>query len=419
MMLARQSGSRSGLLVVAVAVLVLLTAGPAPAQETVKIGIAIAMTGAASYVGIGARRGAEIAIDEVNAKGGIKGKKLELVIRDDEHNPVKTVAQTRELVERERVVAMLGASNSASMLAVTPIVNDQLKVPVVCPATDATAITENAAWKEGRENYLFRMGMYGRAQSNFLVNTATQKFGFKKPALLTWTAGWGVTGRSELNRRLGELNLKPVADETYDSADTDITPQLLKIRAGGADAILNYGLVRENVVVMRTRDKLGDKTPYFSAWGLSPHAFARAAGPLAEGTLVSTTLTSDGPQSPERTEFLKKYTQRYGPEMESVTTTFAAYDIIHLYAQVMEKVGTDPKAIRAGLENVAQFKGLIKEFKRPVFTREKHDALHEDDYILARWTGGKLLEVQWDGSTPYVVVDGTKRQIDKATAALR
>lgn len=410
---------RSGFVAAMVAALVLLVGGVARAQDTIKLGISIAMTGPASYVGIGAQRGAEIAIDEINARGGVRGKKLELVIRDDEHNPVKTVAQTRELVERERVVAMLGASNSASMLAVAPIVNDQLKVPIVCPATDATAITENAAWKEGRENYLFRMGMYGRAQSNFLVNNAVQKFGYRKPALLTWTAGWGVTGRAELNRRLGELTLKPVADETYDSADTDITPPLLKIRAAGADAILNYGLVRENVVVVRSKEKLGDKTPYFSAWGLSPHAFARAAGPLSEGVLVSTTVTSDGPQSAERTEFLKKYAQRYGPEMESVTTTFAAYDIVRLYAQVIEKVGTDPKAIRAGLENVPYFRGLIKEFKRPVFTREKHDALHEDDYILARWTDGKLLEVQWDGDRPYVMVDGTKRYFDKATSVLR
>jgi branched-chain amino acid transport system substrate-binding protein len=412
-------GRQAGGAVVAAMAFVLIFGGPAPAQDSITLGISIAMTGPASYVGVGARRGAEIALEEINGRGGVRGKKLELVIRDDEHNPVKTVAQTRELVERERVVAMLGASNSASMLAVTPIVNDQLKVPIVCPATDATAITENAGWKEGRENYLFRMGMYGRAQSNFLVNNAVQKFGYKKPALLTWTAGWGVTGRAELNRRLGELGLKAVADETYDSADTDLTPQLLKIRAAGADVILNYGLVRENVVVMRSKEKLADRSPYFSAWGLSPHAFPRAAGPLAEGVFVSTTVTSDGPQSPERTEFLKKYAQRYGPEMESVTTTFAAYDVVRLYAQVIEAVGPEPKAIRAGLENVPSFRGLIKDFKRPVFTREKHDALHEDDYILARWTGGKLLEVQWEGDRPYVIAEGTKRFIDKATAALR
>src|SRR5262245_11782549 len=110
----------------------------AQAQEPIKIGFAGALSGPASFVGVEIKRGAEIAIDEINAKGGISGRKLVLISRDDEHNPVKTVAQYRELVEREKVVAIVGATNSASMLAVAPIVNDTLKVPVVCPATDAT-----------------------------------------------------------------------------------------------------------------------------------------------------------------------------------------------------------------------------------------------------------------------------------------
>jgi branched-chain amino acid transport system substrate-binding protein len=291
---------------------------------------------------------------------------------------------------------------------------------VVCPATDATKITENDAWAQKRDNYVFRYGMFGRGQSNFLVNMAVQKFGYKKAALLTWTAGWGVTGRGELTRRLGELQMKPVADETYDTADTDISPQFLKIKAAGAEAVLNYGLVRENVYVVRAKDKIGDKTPYFSAWGLATPAFWRAAGNLGEGVLVSTTITADGPQPPERMEFLKKYWTRYGPDMDFVPGTFAAYDIVHLLAHVMEKVGTDPKAIRAGLENVPSFKGLVKDFKRPVFTRDRHDALQEEDFVLGRWTNGKLLQVHFDQEGPYVMLDGgSKRYIDKATLALR
>ncbi|MBN9440686.1 ABC transporter substrate-binding protein, partial [Bosea sp. (in: a-proteobacteria)] len=96
----------------------------------IKIGYAGALTGPAAFTGIDIRRGAELAIADINAKGGVKGRKLELVARDDEHNPVRTVAQYRELAEREGVVAMIGATNSASMLAVTPIVNDTLKVAV-------------------------------------------------------------------------------------------------------------------------------------------------------------------------------------------------------------------------------------------------------------------------------------------------
>ena len=121
----------------------------------IKVGYSGALTGPAAFTGIDIRRGAELAIADVNSRGGIKGRKLELVARDDEHNPVRTVAQYRELAEREGVVAMVGATNSASMLAVAPIVNDTLKVPVIMPATDATAITENDAAKTGRDNFCF------------------------------------------------------------------------------------------------------------------------------------------------------------------------------------------------------------------------------------------------------------------------
>src|SRR5271157_1409489 len=105
----------------AIASLALL--GAARSQD-IRIGYAGALTGPASFTGLDIKRGAEMAVDEINAKGGIKGRKLVLVARDDEHNPVRTVAQYRELVERGKVVAMLGATNSASMLAVAPIVND-------------------------------------------------------------------------------------------------------------------------------------------------------------------------------------------------------------------------------------------------------------------------------------------------------
>lgn len=391
------------------------------ARADIKIGYSGALTGPVAFLGLDIRRGAEMAIESVNAKGGVKGQKFVLVVRDDEHNPVKTVANHRELVEREQVVAILGTTNSASMLATAPIINDQLKVPVLCPATDATAITENDAWKNKRDNYIFRIGMYGRGQSNFLVDSMVKKFGYQKVGLLTWTAGWGVTGRGELNRRLKELGMAPVADETYDTADTDLTPQILKLKKAGAEVIINYGLVRENAFVTRTKQKLGDATPYASAWGIAAPAFWKAAGESAEGVLTSTTVVIDGPQPPERVAVLKKYAEKYKQEMDAPFGFFAAYDIIHLLAEVMNKVGTKPADIRAGLENVPEFKGLITHFKRPVFTRDRHDALTEEDMILGRWTNGKLLQVYYDASKgPYVVLDNNeKKYIDTKTLALK
>ncbi len=315
---------------------------PAQAQEPIKIGFAGALTGPAAFVGVEIKRGAEIAVDEINAKGGIKGRKLLLISRDDEHNPVKTVAQYRELVEREKVVAIIGATNSASMLAVAPIVNDTLKVPVICPATDATAITENDAQRQGRDNYIFRVGMYGTGQANFMVDTMVKRFGHTKVGLLTWTGGWGVTGRGELQRRLKENGLSPVADETFDNNDTDMTPQVIKLRNAGAQSILNYALVRENTFVVQTKEKLRNDIPYVSAWGIAGPAFWRAAGAAAEGVLTSTTVTIDGPQPPERMAFIAEYRRRHNQDMDAAVFGVGAYDAVYLFKTVMERDGTEP-----------------------------------------------------------------------------
>ena len=396
-----------------------LASTSALAQEPIKIGYAGALTGPVAPLGNDIRRGAEIAVDEINAKGGINGRKLLLVARDDEHNPVKTVAQYRELVEREKVVAMVGATNSASMLAVAPIVNDTLKVPVICPATDATAITENDAAKQGRDNYLFRVGMYGTGQANFMVDTMVKKFGHTKVGLLTWTGGWGVTGRGELQRRLKENGLTPVADETFDNNDTDMTAQIIKLKNAGAQSILNYALVRENTFVVQTKAKLSDSTPYVSAWGIAGSSFWKAAGAAAEGVLTSTTITSDGPQPPERMALINEYHKRYNEEISLPASMFGAYDAVKLFALVIARDGIDPVKIRAGLENIPEFKGALKHFTRPVFTKDRHNAITEEDMIMGRWTDGKLLEVKFDDKGPYVDIDDkTKKYIDKTSLKL-
>jgi branched-chain amino acid transport system substrate-binding protein len=406
------TGTRYGLGLAAGAAAVLGMLIPAGAQEPIKIGFSGALTGPAAFVGVEIKRGTEIAIDEINAKGGIKGRKMVLISRDDEHNPVKTVAQYRELVEREKVVAIVGATNSASMLAVAPIVNDALKVPVICPATDATAITENDAHKQGLDNYIFRVGMYGTGQANFMVDTMVKKFGHTKVGLLTWTGGWGVTGRSELQRRLKENGLAAVADETFDNNDTDMTPQIIKLKNAGAQSILNYALVRENTFVVQTKEKLRDGTPYVSAWGIAGPAFWRAAGAAAEGVLTSTTVTIDGPQPPERAAFINEYKRRHNQDMDAAVGV-GAYDAVYLFKTVMERDGTEPQKIRAGLENIPEFKGLVKHFKRPVFARDRHNAVTEEDMVMTRWTNGKMLEIRYDTKGPYVEIDAQTQKIPR------
>ena len=393
---------------------------PARAEDTVKIGFAGPMTGPVSAFGNEIKRGMDMAVDAINAKGGVKGRKIEIVIRDDEFDPVKTVTAYRDLIERQNVVALVGSANSASMLAVTPLLNDHYKVPAICVHTDATAIIHNQAEKEGRDNYLFRLGMFGSGQADFLVDSMVKKFGFTKIGLLTWTAGYGQIGRKELTRRLSELGLKPVADETFETGDTDMTAQLLKLKEAGAQVIMHYGTIKEAVAIFQTRKKLGDPIPFVSSWGIAVPALWKAAGDLAEGTIDSNVVSTDGPQPAERAAVIAAYHARYNQEFDDPASFFDAYDAVMLFAMAMDKAGFEPSAIRAALETIPSYHGAGLIVDHPVFTKERHDGYSLDDMLLGRWTAGKFLRVGYDANGPYVTpAEGQTKQIDPATFGLK
>jgi branched-chain amino acid transport system substrate-binding protein len=397
-----------------------LGAAPAAADETIKIGFAGPMTGPVAAFGNEIKRGIDSAIEAVNAKGGVKGRKLEVVVRDDEFDPVKTVAAYRDLIERQNVVALVGTANSAAMLAVTPLLNDQYKIPAICVHTDATAIIHNQAEKEGRDNYLFRLGMFGSGQADFLVDSVVKKFGLTKVGLLTWTAGYGQIGRKELTRRLGELGIKPVADETFETGDTDMTAQLLKLKDAGAEVIMHYGTIREAVSIFQTRKKLGDPMiPFVSSWGIAVPALWKAAGDLAEGTIDSNVVTVDGPQSPERQAVIDAYHKQYNREFDDPASFFDAYDAVMLFSLAMDKAAFEPSAIRAALEDIPSYHGAGLSVDHPVFTKQNHEGYALDDMMLGRWTSGKFLRIGFDEKGAYVTpAEGAKRRIDPKTFAL-
>ena len=394
-----------------------MTAVPAAAEDTVKIGFAGPMTGPVSAFGHEIERGMDMAVEAINAKGGVRGRKLEVVIRDDEFDPVKTVTAYRDLIERQDVVALVGSANSASMLAVTPLLNDNYKVPAICVHTDATAIIHNQAEASGRDNYLFRLGMFGSGQADFLVDSMVKKFGLTKIGLLTWSAGYGQIGRKELTRRLAELDLKPVADETFETGDTDMTAQLLKMKDAGAQVIMHYGTIKEAVAIFQTRQKLGDPTiPFVSSWGIAVPALWKAAGDLAEGTIDSNVVTTDGPQPPERQAIIDAYHKKYNREFDDPASFFDAYDAVMLFSIAMDKAGFEPAAIRAALEQIPSYRGAGLVVDHPVFTKDRHEGYSLDDMLLGRWTNGKFLRVGYDAEGPFVMPsEGVKKHIDPTT----
>jgi branched-chain amino acid transport system substrate-binding protein len=364
--------------------------------KPIKIGIPQAMTGAVGWAGVTSTRAAQIAADEINAKGGINGRKLELVPRDDEHNPTKHVAAVRELVEKEGVSVLFGPTASTAGLAVAPILNDELHVPMILPFSAATEIVWNKAWQEKKPNYLYRYGMFDSGQAKALVEFATKKLKKTKFATVVENSGWGEGGRVEMAKTLKEANLTPVAEEKFNFKDTDLTAQLGRAQRAGADTVLFYGQVAEATAMLRSMAKMGYRPTVISAWGIANAQFWANAKELGEGVYVLTTATPDGPQSKARQAFVEEFERRHGKG--SVTTfpgAIHSYDIVKLIEIAIRKAGTDnPGKIRDGLEDIPTFQGLLRDFNRPVFTRDRHDALLTEDLLMTRWSNGQMLPVE-------------------------
>jgi len=374
-----------------------LAAGqPAQAQskEPVKIGLAAAVSGGSAASGEAIKRGLQIAMDEINAKGGVLGgRRLELVVRDDEGNPAKGVTIARELVEREKAVVVFGGLHTTVALAQVPVWHE-LKRPYMGAWAAGTEITRNGQ----KPNYVFRVSANDDYADKFLTRYAVDVLKKSKPGLLLENTAWGQSNEVGLTKWLGQKNLKPVGIEKFNWGDPDMSPQLLRLKNAGADHILMVANAPEGAQVVKSRAKIGWDIPMVAHWGISGGRFAELTGELSDGVVFLQTYSFFGKQNERGQAVLKALKDKYGvkgPEdVIAPVGTANAYDGLHLTALAIAQAGsTEGPKLRDALEHLkAHYKGLIKTYMPP-FTPEQHDALTDEDYIMVVWKGGKIIPV--------------------------
>ena len=386
---------RRGVLTLFVIVaLAALNGAPAAQQAPIKVGLAAAVSGGSAASGEAIKRGLQIAIDEVNGKGGLLGgRKLELVVRDDEGNPQKGVTIARELVEREKVVAVFGGLHTTVALAQVPVWHE-LNTPYVGTWAAGTNITRNGK----KPNFVFRVSANDDEVDKYLVRYAAEQLKKGKPGLLLENTAWGQSNEAGLTKWFGERNVKAVGVEKFNWNDPDMSPQLLRLKQGGADVVMLVANAPEGAQVVKSKAKVGWEVPIVSHWGISGGRFAELTGELSDGVVFVQTYSFFGKQNARGEAVLKALKDKYGVKgPEDVTApvgTANAYDALHLVALAIEQAkAADGARVRDALEELkAEYAGLIKTYKRP-FTSEQHDALTERDYIMVVWKGGKIVPV--------------------------
>jgi branched-chain amino acid transport system substrate-binding protein len=373
------------------AVATTLLALPAAAQETVKFGLVAAMSGQSAKSGEAIVRGLSIAIDEINAKGGVLGKKVELLVRDDESNPAKGALAARELVQREKVAALFGGLDTPVSLAIVPFAN-QSKVPFMGVWAAGTPITRNGA----AENYAFRVSAVDAIVDEALVQYAVKKYGAKKPGMILINNPWGESNEKGLKEALEKIKMPYAGIEKFETNDVDVVPQLSRLKAAGADALFLVANVAPSAQVVKSLDRMSWDVPIVSHWGPAGGRFSELAGPSAAKVHFIQTYSFSGKLSPKGETVLAALKKKY-PEIKSLADVTPAvgianaYDALHLTALAIAKAGsTEGPKVRQAFYGIEGYQGLIKTYNKP-FTPENHDALGAGDYLFTYFKEGEIL----------------------------
>jgi branched-chain amino acid transport system substrate-binding protein len=373
-----------------------VAAQPAAAADPVKIGLVAALSGPSAQSGEAITRGLTVAVDEINAAGGILGgRMIELIRRDDESNPPKGVIAARELIFKEKVAAFFGGIDSPVSLAIVPLANKS-KVVFMGDWAAATPITRNGA----NPNYVFRVSAVDAIVDIKLLQYANKTFGATKVGLMLINNPWGESNEKGLKAADADNDaVSIVGVEKFENADVDMVPQLTRLKDAGADAIVLVTNAPPGAQMMKSRERMGWKVPVVSHWGISGGRFPELAGPTAGDAHFVQTYSFYGEQSPVGKRVLKALVDKFpninGPDdIFSPVGTANAYDAMHILARGIDKAGsTDGDAIRQALESMGRYDGLIKSYDPP-FTADNHDALNENDYIMVRFVGNTITPVE-------------------------
>lgn len=361
-------------------------ATPAQAQD-IKVGFNADQSGTgAAELGIAARHGFDLAIEDINKAGGVLGRKLVGIVRDDLGAPPKSIQNMTELIDSEKVVAVIGPTNSGNALAWLHL-PQQKKVPVIVPVATATDITRRYAPEA--QNYIFRVSMVDREQVALLLAYAVKASKAKKIAFIADSTGFGQQGVKDLTEVLALHGQQPVAVEKFGPKDTDMTAQLGKIRDAGADTVVVYGLADANAQLLRSMEKINYFPITLGTWGNMSTPLLNIAGKkLAEHIIFATSTAEDS--NPRAAALAVRVRERF-PSMPTFVAAAQSYDsMLLLAAAIKQSGGTDGAKIAATLESgVPDTQGIIKLYRKP-FSKTEHDALAVSDFNLARWKDGKV-----------------------------
>ncbi len=363
--------------------------GGAASTAPIKIGVYGPLTGGSSPMGLSMRDGVRLAADEINSRGGVLGRRIDLVERDDQATNERGAQVMQDLISNQGVVAVLGPINTGVALASYkyPMA---ARIPLLINVSAGAPVNE--LFKDHPDNYVFRIAASDHIQAEMIVGEAVDKRGFKKVAFLCDDTNYGQNGCTKMTAALDSRSLQPVYVGKFKLKDTDMTPQLQQARAAGAQALLVYGIGPELAQIANGMQKLGYKVPMIGSWTLSMSNFIDAASTNGDGATMPQTFIQNGATSEKAKKFVADYQKKFGVDrIPSAVSAAQGYDSLYLIAAAIEQAGsTAGPQIKAALETLQKpYDGVIATFDKP-FSATDHEAIHKQQVQMGEVKGGQV-----------------------------
>jgi len=379
----------------------------AQAAEPIKIGVSGPFTGGSSSMGVSMRDGVRLAAKEINAAGGVLGRQIELVERDDEAKNERGVQIAQELINREKVVATVGYINTGVALA-SQRFYQQAKIPVMNNVATGSLVTHQ--FDSQPENYVFRNSANDSIQAPMIVEEAVRR-GFKKVAIMADSTNYGQLGQKDLVAALEKKGMTPVVNEKFNIGDVDMTAQLLKAKAAGADAVLTYGIGPELAQLANGMTKIGWKVPMVGSWTLSMANYIDNAGPGGEGARMPQTFIQE-PTNAKRQSFIIAFLRDFKPKggrMDSPVSAAQGYDSVYLLAAAMKQANsTEGAKIKTALEDLkAPVEGVVTTYKKP-YSAKNHEAIDGTIPVFGEVKNGRVIYA-YEADQKKAAAEGSKK----------
>lgn len=330
------------------------------AADPIKIGSVLSVTGPAAFLGDPELKTLQLYIEKINKEGGVLGRQLQLVHYDDGTDAGKANGFAKRLIEDDKVDVIVGGTTTGSTMSMVPLV-EKAEIPFISLAGGVVIVEPVKKW-------IFKVVHTDRMAVEKVFDDM-KKRSLTKVALLSDTSGFGASGKKETEGMAPKMGMTLVANETYGSKDTDMTPQLTKIKnTAGVQAVFVVGFGQGAVLVNKNYKQLGITLPLYHAHGVASSEFIKLSGPAGEGirlpaaaSLVADKLPANDPQKPVATALGKAYQDRYKEDVS--TMSGYAYDGLMVAVAAFKRAGSTDKAkVRDAIEATKGYIGASGVF---------------------------------------------------------